>query len=191
VSFADPLREALLALHPSWDLWHFGPGKDLVPPDGGLSPRELMRALGDWVKWYVPGFFIEAAYRAIAQHFGDGRHVVIDDVRFEAEADWIRSCGGYICHVSRTDVVFRRDHNSEMGIEPRPGDLHLRNWGGVQSLSAEIVELLLAIKRAEGERGWPCRAASPDGGQSSVGGDGDAGLDDEGQSHRSRPYPWP
>lgn len=145
VSFADPLREALLALHPSWDLWHLGPGKDLTPANGGLSPREMMRSLGDWVKAYHPRFFIDAARESIRQHWREGRHVVMDDVRFHAEADVIARLGGVVCHVSRQEVTFRRDHNSEMGIDPKPGDLHLRNWGGLHALQDELAHVLSGL----------------------------------------------
>lgn len=142
LSFADPLRQLLLALHPAWDLWHLGPGKDLTPPDGGLSPREMMRAAGDWAKAYVPGFFIDAAYDQVIRHWRANRHIVIDDVRFDAEADFVRRQGGVICHISRQEVSFRRDHNSELGIEPMPGDLHLKNWGGLHALRDELHHVL-------------------------------------------------
>ncbi len=145
VSFADPLRQALLALHPAWDLWHLGPGKDLTPADGGLSPREQMRALGDWVKTYQPAFFIEAAVNAIGRHWRAGRHVVLDDVRYDAEVTAIRRLGGVICHVSRPEIQFRRDHSSETGVTPRPEDLHLRNWSGLQALQHELFVLLSTL----------------------------------------------
>lgn len=151
LSFADPLRSLLLALHPSWDLWHLGPGKDLTPSDGGLSPREMMRACGDWAKALHPTFFIDIAHQAIQDHRRLGRHVIIDDVRFEGEADLLRGLGGHVVHVSRTDVKFRRDHNSELGIEPAPGDLHLRNWGGIAALHDELQHVLhSALLRARG-----------------------------------------
>lgn len=145
VSFADPLRELFLALNPDKDLWHVGPGKDLTPATGGLSPRECLRVMGDWAKAYEPGFFVAAAYDSIRRHWREGRHVVIDDVRFEAEAEAIRVLDGFLCHISRQEVQFRRDHNSEMGIDPQPGDLHLRNWGGLQALQGELGHVLASL----------------------------------------------
>lgn len=142
LSFADPLRELLLALHPAWDLWHLGPGKDLTPADGGPSPRELMRSVGDWAKRYDQGFFVRIAHQALQRAQRQGLAVVIDDVRYEPEATLIRSLGGRIVHLSRPEVRFRRDHTSELGIEPSPEDLHLRNWGGLSALSAELEQVL-------------------------------------------------
>lgn len=157
VSFADPLREALLALHPGWDLWHVGPGKDLPPGDGGFSPREMMRALGDWAKRYYPSFFVDAALLAIDRGWRDGLHVVIDDVRFPAEAEAIAALGGAVCHVSRQDVQFARDHNSEVGIAPRDDDFHLRNWGGIQDLRAEMNYVLSGLVCRHRSNGCPSR----------------------------------
>ena len=162
LSFADPLRSLLLALHPNWDLWHLGPGKDLTPADGGLSPREQMRAVGDWVKGYDPGFFTAIGRHHLARLLLRGVHVAIDDVRYEAEARLIRDLGGCVVHVSRTDIKFRRDHDSELGVEPEPGDLHLRNWGSLRSLHDELHHTLHAalLRRAtQGEHGPTCGLA--------------------------------
>ena len=156
LSFAQPLRDLLLALHPAWDQWHLGPGKDLTPADGGLSPREQMRAVGDWVKGYDPGFFTAIGRHHLGRLLLRGVHVAIDDVRYEAEARLIRDLGGCVVHVSRTDIQFRRDHESELGIEPEPGDLHLRNWGSLRSLHDELHHTLHAalLRRAtQGEHG--------------------------------------
>lgn len=158
-SFAAPLRELLLRLEPTLDEWHLGPGKDMRRADGGPSPREQMRAAGDWIKAYQPGFFADIMRRKLAEAEAAGRHVAIDDVRFEGEARLIRELGGTVVHVSRTDIAFRRDHNSEMGVEPLMGDLHLRNWDGLRTLNSELGYLLDAA--------WQERlalGAAPDGG---------------------------
>ena len=151
ISFADPLRAVVLALRPAWDGWHLQTGKDLTPPDGGLSPREMMRAIGDWVKNYDPRFFRRVALDQVLMLRRRGMHAVIDDVRFPAEADLVRFMGGTVCHVSRPEIAFRNDHNSEMGVEPLPEDLHLRNWGGIQALGGEL-EYVLAALRERGAR---------------------------------------
>lgn len=147
VSFAQPLRELLLALHPAWDQWHLGPGKDLTPANGGLSPREQMRAAGDWCKSYDPAFFTNIGHLRLSRCLERRQHVVIDDVRYESEARLIRDLGGAVIHVCRTDVQFRRDHDSELGIEPEPGDLHLRNWGGLRALNDELEQILAVAVR--------------------------------------------
>lgn len=161
LSFAEPLRELLLALHPHWDQWRLGPGKDLCQADGGLSPRDQMRTAGDWVKGYEPGFFANIMRRQLGAQMEMGSHVVIDDVRFEGEARLIRELGGSLVHVSRTDVHFRRDHNSEMGVEPGATDLFLRNWDGLRTLGGELDYLLdAAIQARAPERDLPMDAAN-------------------------------
>lgn len=148
LSFAEPLRELLLALHPHWDQWRLGPGKDVRQADGGLSPRDQLRAAGDWVKGYEPAFFANTMRRQLGACLERGCHAVIDDVRFEGEARLIRELGGTLVHVSRTDVHFRRDHNSEMGVEPGADDLYLRNWDGLRTLGGELDYLLEAAVHA-------------------------------------------
>lgn len=161
LSFAEPLRELLLALHPHWDQWRLGPGKDLCQADGGLSPREQLRAAGDWVKRFEPGFFANIMRRSLGVQMGQGWHVVIDDVRFEGEARLIRDLGGSLVHVSRTDVHFRRDHNSEMGVAPGADDLFLRNWDGLRTLGGELDYLLeAAIQARAHERDLPVDGAA-------------------------------
>jgi len=183
ISFADPLRAVVLALRPAWDGWHLQTGKDLTPPDGGLSPREMMRAIGDWVKNYDPRFFRRVALDQVLMLRRRGMHAVIDDVRFPAEADLVRFMGGSVCHVSRPEIAFRNDHNSEMGVEPLPEDLHLRNWGGVQALGGELEYVLAALR----ERG--ARSARADAEQSApmLAGTAAAAAD----RLASNPYPWP
>ena len=161
LSFAEPLRELLLVLHPHWDQWRLGPGKDMCQADGGLSPRDQLRAAGDWVKRHDPGFFANIMRRQLGANLDQGWHVVIDDVRFEGEARLIRELGGSLVHVSRTDVHFRRDHNSEMGVEPGADDLFLRNWDGLRTLGGELDYLLEAVIQARAHaRDLPVDAAN-------------------------------
>jgi hypothetical protein len=88
--------------------------------------------------------------------------VVIDDVRFEAEAQMIRTLGGRIVHLQRRGVEYRRDHNSEHGITIAEGDLVLSNPGDMAGLRGELVQVLMptrGIGRARGALGLPNVAA--------------------------------
>jgi hypothetical protein len=183
ISFADPLRAVVLALRPAWDGWHLQTGKDLTPPDGGLSPREMMLVIGDWVKNYDPRFLRRIALDQVLMYRRRGIHAVIDDVRFPAEADLVRFMGGAVCHVSRPDVAFRNDHNSETGVEPLPEDLHLHNWGGVQALGGELNYVLAALvgRGAQSARAVAEQSAPMLAGAATVAADRLA----------SNPYPWP
>jgi hypothetical protein len=183
ISFADPLRAVVLALRPAWDGWHLQTGKDLLPPDGGLSPREMMRVIGDWVKNYDRRFFLRIALDQVLMYRRRGIHAVIDDVRFPAEADLVRFMGGAVCHVSRPDVAFRQDHGSEMGVEPLPEDLHLHNWGGVQALGGELNYVLAALVG----RGAQSARAAAEQSAPMLAGAAAAAAD----RLASNPYPWP
>jgi hypothetical protein len=147
VSFADPLRRLALQLRPEWTSWHFGPGKEVTPDGGGLTPRETLRVLGDGIKAFYPRAFVEVGALSIQTHLLADHPVVVDDVRFETEAEAIRDLGGVVVHVQRAGVGFRRDHNSEQGIAVHPDDLTLVNPGDLLRLQGELGQILSQAAR--------------------------------------------
>jgi hypothetical protein len=45
-------------------------------------------------------------------------------------------------HLQREGVAFRRDHNSEMGVQALPQDAHLVNRGDLRAFRGEIYQAL-------------------------------------------------
>lgn len=99
LAFADPVRELAVAF-----LRSFGVRdprrlvtdpelKNIVIDSVGLSPRRIMQTLGtDWAHPYAGR---DVWIRSMEIRLHDAaragmRHVVISDVRFELEADWLR-----------------------------------------------------------------------------------------------------
>lgn len=108
-----------------------------------LSPRETLRMLGDFVRSIDLDAFTRRGRVVAERELGRGRSVVFDDVRFEPEAEMIRKAGGLVVHMSRQGVVFRRDHNSEVGLARVDGDADLTNPGNVHGLRCELSRLLM------------------------------------------------
>lgn len=77
-----------------------------------LSPRETLRALGDYVRGMDAKAFVRRGREVAERELERGRSVVFDDVRFESEASMIRDHDGLIVHMTRQGVTYRRDHNS-------------------------------------------------------------------------------
>ena len=190
ISFADPLRELALALHPVWSLVDLvGPEKERKRPPSPLphemvleilaahtrellrgdfrdhypvawadivnailfhhlSPRGLLRKLGDFFRYIDPMAFVLHAENRALLAMRDRVSVVIDDVRFESEAQMIRTLGGRIVHLQRRGVEYRRDHNSEQGITIAEGDLVLSNPGDMAGLRGELVQVLMPSRSA-------------------------------------------
>lgn len=114
--------------------------KEYVIPALGLSPRQLMQTLGtEWGRNIVGSntWITLAKQRLLA--IGPG--MVVPDVRFENEADWVRSVGGLIVHIKRSAVAVSK-HESENGVAQQPGDAILNNIGTLDDLKIAVRDLL-------------------------------------------------
>lgn len=129
VAFADPMREALLALDP-W-IPTSVPETYVVPPYR-LSAlvktygwdfckrtfpevRRLLQAFGTEVgrKRFGEDFWVR---QGMAQVGGKGGQVVITDVRFENEVAAIKAHGGFVFNVVRPGHGPKGDHASEQDL---------------------------------------------------------------------------
>lgn len=77
--------------------------------------------------------------------------VVITDVRFENEAEFVRTRGGYIVHVHRPGAARTTEstHPSERPLSVAEGDHVLRNDGTLQELEARVWECVESIADAQ------------------------------------------
>lgn len=141
MAFADLLKRMLLAfeLGPEYT---DGPGKEAIIPWLGCSYRRLCQTLGTewgrdlisedlWVK--LLDRQIDRLERGHALAMDSRPHyprIVISDVRFPSEAEWVRD-RGHLWHIRRPGhpgLPGRTgEHPSERPITPRPDDLQLVN----------------------------------------------------------------
>lgn len=116
----------------------------------GLSPRQIAQLLGTeavrgvfgddfWVRrWYLSFLLMK-----------DTDHVVVPDVRFELEAEFIRRLGGTILHVRRPTAGLQGMdglHVSERGIRHDSNDLVIDNDGTLDDLYSKADQLPLLVK---------------------------------------------
>lgn len=141
ISFVDPYRLLLRALNPLWDDWHLTAGKDTAVSDGH-TPREKLRIAGDHINALCPGALVRAAATRTVEAMDRGSSVVIDDVRYEAEAEMVRDLAGIVVHAQRPELAFSNDHPTERGVSHAPDDLVLANPGGIRELRAELAYVL-------------------------------------------------
>lgn len=151
-AFADPLKEAASRMF-GIPLDHFYDDeyKDVIDPFWGISPREITQKLGTeggrrlfrediWIKraeqvWheYLDQFNGVTDMSFYPHHDYNG--FVITDVRFENEADFIRSNGGMMIHILRDSIENKvREHESENGIAILDSDLVIDNNGTLEDL---------------------------------------------------------
>lgn len=133
-AFADPIRDMLHAgLGIDMNSAYWKDHKEEAIPAFGVSPRQMMQTLGtEWGRDLVnKDLWLLLAKGKL---FRTGPGMVVTDVRFENEADWIRKMGGRIIHVLRDDTPAVAAHSSEGGVARLNEDLVISNTGTIDEL---------------------------------------------------------
>lgn len=106
----------------------------------GRSPRELLQTLGtEWGRQLVrEDVWLAIAARRVEEAIEDGP-VVLADLRFDNEAEFIRSRGGQVWEIVRPDAGLPSDHSSENGIRRDLIDLTFVNSGTPEALRAQVL----------------------------------------------------
>lgn len=77
----------------------------------------------------------------------DGKQfIIIKDIRFENEAQYIRDLGGEIWHIVRNDATKIKAHSSEAGIAIGNCDVVIYNNGTIADYSQKIEEAWASLK---------------------------------------------
>jgi len=158
VAFADPLREAALALDPlvgpaslpgdltssyrrlsevvetlGWER-----AKDCVP-----EVRAVLQRLGtDAIRSLDDTFWVRTA---MARVEASSAPVVVTDCRFPNEAEAIRLAGGYLVRVVRPGATSASDvdlHPSETALDDYPEDFYVDNSGTLADLASDALLLI-------------------------------------------------
>lgn len=156
-SFAKPLRDMLIAGgFVSLDELENRDLKELDMQPFGRSPRYLMQTLGtEWGRNLVHAdvwlLLLQARVDALIAAKVPG--VIITDVRFPNEAEYVRKMGRLV-HIERVEsrqisIVqrFRAKHASERPLPKQYGDMTLRNNGTLEDLERTVQELIAEADR--------------------------------------------
>lgn len=145
VSFAQPLKDGLCAML-GWSPEQLNDRewKETPLPSIGKSPRQLMQTIGtEWGRELVhPDLWLILARARITKYLECGCDVVVSDVRFDNEAELIRSMGGTIVHISRAGIAGVTPHASESGVTLLAADMGLLNDGTVAELHDVVRRLV-------------------------------------------------
>ncbi len=147
IALADPIKDGLKAMLGLEHCELYDPKlKDTEIDWLGCTSRHLMQTLGtEWGQGHVcTDIWLRVAQRQInairrMREFTDG--IVVTDIRFEHEADWIRKQGGQLWHIRR-DIQASDPHSSEQGIALQPGDVEIFNTGSLAQLHAQLATAL-------------------------------------------------
>lgn len=157
-AFADPIKRMLEPVFGD----NFVTGdRERIDPISGVSYRRLMQTLGtewgrnvqadlwtrvakakwEWVKDGCPVDYKQGIVENVMLGaFSEFKGMVISDVRFDNEAEWIRREGGIIVHIERPDTeqVGITGHASEAGLTKLPYDLVVRNDDTLQAYDLRL-----------------------------------------------------
>ena len=124
MAFADKLKE--LAHEFGWN-----GEKD---EDG----RKLLQDLGMIGRRYSSGIWIKhVSWRVMSE----GPPIVFTDVRFQNEADYVRSIGGIIVRIVRPGQI-AQNHESELKQFEVAADIEIVNDGTIEDLHSKIKQLI-------------------------------------------------
>jgi cytidylate kinase len=144
LSFATPIRQALMAMgvHESYLTDH----KHIEIPRIGHTARYLMQTLGtEWARATVNrNFWLYLMDNAITTQ-PIGNNIVVDDVRFDNEADYLRRKNGIIINLVRGNTQldpYSTDHASEEGISSELVNYNIENDGSVAAVVKEMEKII-------------------------------------------------
>lgn len=146
-AFAAPIRAGLRAMLRLRD-YHFTDRELKEQPleQIGVSPRKLMQTLGtEWGRTCIHrDLWLMVAAGEISNLKVQGvKRLIITDLRFDNEADWVRQQGGKVLHILRPDAPVIEGHASEAGVHMRPNDdLWIVNDGSIADLHYGLDRLM-------------------------------------------------
>ena len=127
--------------------------KEKFVPEIGCSARFILQTLGtEWGRERISStIWIDSMRSRIQKAMRkDSCGVVIDDVRFENEAEMIKQMGGEMWKVIRTSTINKSTHASEGGLDHWAGfDRVIINDGTIQDFRNKIDEI---IRDAQGQK---------------------------------------
>lgn len=147
LAFANPLREFFEYVLDT-PAHYMDIEKETPIPPHGKSYREMMQTLGTgWGRDTMRNDFwvieLQRRFDLLTQSTGNDCCIVVSDVRFKNEADWVRE-RGQLWHITRPDQdpAETREHSSELGIEPEYGETLICNSETLADLFDHVDYLL-------------------------------------------------
>ncbi len=128
IALADPIKN-MLAIGLGLNQEQLdGDQKEVIDSRYGVTPRHLMQTLGtEWGQDKVdPRIWINTARDQVRTCQEKGMAAIIQDVRFEDEAEMVRDLGGQIIHLTRHGFG-PGNHASERRMEAITGDRVVTN----------------------------------------------------------------
>ena len=142
-AFADKVKEAVMLIYGLSHDQVYGDLKEIVDARYGISPRFIMQRFATEVCRSIhPDTWVMALEQDVLR-WGQGRRypemgIVIDDLRFPNETEYIKRWGGQIWEVVRTGNDYTGEHSSEERV-PIVADRTIYNLTTPEQLHEESI----------------------------------------------------
>jgi hypothetical protein len=151
LAFAEPILDMVCALFGVAGVdgaWAVERALKELPTPLGYSYRQLAQSLGtEWGRALGPDFWVRVMELRVQHPELATENVVISDVRFPNEAQWITSRGGIVVRVLRHDLPDVRAHESESHVDTLPITTELLNYGSKATLFDQVDRLVTTLRK--------------------------------------------
>jgi len=137
VRLAQPIKDAVCALYDIPREHVENHEKELIMPDHGITPRQAMQDITEqYMRKHGTGFFS----RRVFNKYSAGDNIIIPDVRFRADVEEIKSRGGFVIKVVRTENAV--SYTCELTVDTAPCDFSIVNDGTLDELEEKVIDVL-------------------------------------------------
>ncbi len=151
ISFAKKLKECLEVIFGFTHKQLYGSDKERIDPHWGISARTAMTKCGDGFRELMgQDLWCRAIKLELDRRLERGERIVIDDLRYKNEANFVTSLGGENWKVYRPKVtnIFETifssifGHKSEIDLDRYKWDKEIVNDSSHQNLILKVHELM-------------------------------------------------
>lgn len=140
-AFASPLKEACKILFNfTYEQLHDPIMKEKIDECWGKSPRQIMQWLGtDILRTHInQDFFVMNMKQKIES--SKANYIVVSDIRFDNEAEFIKAMGGKVIKIIRSDAktTDHSEHITEKGISSDLIDTIIENNGSIEEFQNTV-----------------------------------------------------
>lgn len=153
LALADPIVDMIGALFSAAGVdgaWMVERALKEQPTTLGVSYRRLAQTLGtDWGRQIVaPDLWLRVATQRLASPALQAENVVVSDIRFPNEAQWLQARGGVLVRLLRleADLPAVQPHASEQHWLTLPATHELLNYGSVATLHEQVDRLVAGLR---------------------------------------------
>jgi len=138
-SFADPIKQATAAMFSiPVEYLYDDDMKDKVDPYWGMTYREMAQGVGNESSRLVffSDIWVRNLEKRVLDNDGENKVMLITDIRFDNEAEWVLSNGGIVIRVRREEAEHKHhgSHASEAGIDDCLISFEIDNNGTLEEL---------------------------------------------------------